>query len=87
LYDLELIDSFRKDFDNTDKLMQEMIFKKIQYIREENVSRKHLHFGSPYFIAKVTTSSRIVYKIYNQKIICIRFFKDHKDYEHWYKKG
>jgi len=86
LYDFELIDSFRKDFDNTDKLMQEIIFKKIQHIRDEDISRKHLHFGSPYFISKVTSSSRIVYKIDNQKIIFIRFFKDHKDYERWYKQ-
>jgi len=86
LYDVIYSDDFKKDFLKQDKLLQIIIYKKILKISFETfISRKHLMYGQPYFVEKISESSRLVYNISENKLYIIRFFRDHKDYEKWYK--
>lgn len=79
----ELISDLKKLDDKT----RDQIFSRIQKIVSEDISRKHLKYGLPYFVEKITNSSRLIYKIEeDEKLIIIdRFFSKHKNYERWYK--
>lgn len=46
---------------------------------------KHLKFGLPYFVEKVTKQTRFAFDVTGNIITIIRCFKNHKDYEDWYK--
>ena len=64
---------------------RETIHKHISKISQEGLSRKHLHYGLPYFVDKVGYSGRIVYDIQENQIFIVRIFNDHKEYERWLK--
>jgi len=86
LYDVIYSDDFKNDLLKQDKLLQIIIYKKILKISFETlISRKHLMYGQPYFVEKISESSRLVYNISENKLYIIWFFRDHKDYEKWYK--
>jgi hypothetical protein len=48
--------------------------------------RRHLRFGNPHFVEKVTKSARFAYRIENGAIYIVRCFATHKEYENWYKQ-
>jgi len=54
-------------------------------VKQEDISRKHLKYGLPYFVEKVTDSSRVIYKIEKDHLIFVICFQNHKDYEKWYR--
>jgi len=47
--------------------------------------RRHLKYGIPYHVEEVTKQSRLIYEIRNDNLYIIRCFKEHKEYERWYK--
>lgn len=65
MYDYKLTESFKKDFEKLDVSFQIIIFKKIKYILSNDISRKHLKYGYPYFVLKLNISSRLVCMIKN----------------------
>jgi len=48
--------------------------------------RRHLRFGNPHFVEKVTKSARFAYRIENETVYVVRCFATHKEYENWYKQ-
>ncbi|GEM_PF-545262 len=75
-------------FNSLDKLSLELrkrFIKKIEKIKQVDISRKHLKYGLPYFVEKITNSSRLIYKIEKDILIFVICFKNHKGYEKWYK--
>ena len=84
LYDVISSTDFEEDLLKVDKSLQIIVQKKIlKIISEDLVVRTHLQHGVPYFVEKITFSSRLVYNIRENKLYLIRFFKDHNDYEKW----
>jgi mRNA-degrading endonuclease RelE of RelBE toxin-antitoxin system len=75
---------FFKTLDALPLTLRKRFIKKIEKIKKENISRKHLKYGLPYFVEKVTKSSRIIYKIEDEHLIFIICFKNHKNYKKWY---
>jgi len=75
-------------FESLDKLpidLRRLFIKKIEKVKREYICRKHLEFGMPYFVEKVNKSARLIYKINDDTLLFIMCFKDHKQYERWYK--
>lgn len=55
-------------------------FEKIQFMPP----RRHMKYGIPFHVEKVTRQARIIYEIREQKLYILHCFADHKDYEQWY---
>jgi mRNA-degrading endonuclease RelE of RelBE toxin-antitoxin system len=47
--------------------------------------RKHMKYGIPYHVEKVTKQARIICDIREDKIYIIHCFGSHNEYERWYK--
>lgn len=75
----------KKEYTKLDKSVKENFKKHIKKISEEKINRRHLKFGLPFFIENVGVSSRIAYKIEENRIIIYHFFPTHKEYENLYK--
>jgi len=77
-------DEAKKEYTKLDKSVKENFKKHITKISKEELNRRHLKFGWPFFVENVGTSSRIAYKIENDTLIIYHFFLTHKEYENWY---
>jgi hypothetical protein len=55
-------------------ILKKRFIKKIEKVKQEDISRKHLKYGLPYFVEKVTNSSRMIYKIEEDNLIFIICF-------------
>jgi mRNA-degrading endonuclease RelE of RelBE toxin-antitoxin system len=79
---------FKPDADkDLERMNKELIFKFLKSSRKLkiNPSKKHMKFGLPFFIQKVTKQARLIFKIENNMIYILRCFKNHKEYEKYYK--
>jgi len=47
--------------------------------------RKHMKYGIPCHVEKVTKQARIVYDIKGKQIYILHFISNHKEYERWHK--
>jgi len=47
--------------------------------------RRHLKFGLPFNVEEVTKQARMVYQTEENACYVLHCFKDHKEYERWYK--
>ncbi len=74
----------REDFLSLERQLQ-MFFKKHLEKLMQLPPRRHLRFGLPYYVEDVTKQARLVYEIEGEKLIVVRCFATHKDYEKWYK--
>ena len=48
-------------------------------------SRRHLKFGIPFNVEKVTKQARIICNIEKKTCYMLHCFENHKEYERWYK--
>ncbi len=85
-FKIEYSPNFFDSLDEFPKDLQKRFIKKIEKVKQEDISRKHLKYGLPYFVEKITTSARLIYKIEGKTLIFIDCFKSHKDYEKWISK-
>ena len=74
----------KKEFLNLDKPIQIQFKKAIEKLIE-NPIRKHLKYGIPTYVIKVTKQARFIYDYANERIIILHCFSTHKDYEKWYR--
>jgi len=75
----------QKDLTKIDNNLRIMFFKHFSKLSENFHPAKHLNHGLPYFVEKVTDSARFPFSINNDTIYILRCFKNHKEYEKWYK--
>ena len=73
-----------KELDDTDKKVRELFLKHVEKMLKMP-PRKHLRFGLPFNVESVTKQARLVYQIENEKLYILHCFKNHKEYEKWYK--
>lgn len=85
VYKIQYDDMFFKSLKKLPLELQKLFYKKIEKIKREELSRKHLHYGYPYFVEKVTASARLTYKINGDVLIFNRCFANHKEYDMWLK--
>ena len=83
---MELVfsDSARKELES---LPEEMVAHFLKHLEkmQENPPRKHMKYGIPCHVEKVTKQARIVYDIKGKIIYVLHCFATHKEYERWYK--
>jgi len=84
MYLVEFKSQADKDLEKMDNALIKQFIKHVKKI-ELNPGKKHLKLGLPYFIEKVTDQARIAFFVENNTIYILRCFKNHKEYENWYK--
>ncbi|MFH0906463.1 MAG: hypothetical protein V1824_03945 [archaeon] len=85
MYILEFTEEFEKEYNKLDLFLRKKIYNKALELLEPDISRKHLKYGLPYFVLKIDKSSRLIYNLESNKVICIKYFNTHKEYEKWFK--
>ena len=83
---MELIfsDSARKEMENLEQELKSLFIKHLEKMQGAP-PRKHMKYGIPCHVEKVTKQARIVYDIKGKIIYVLHCFATHKDYERWYK--
>lgn len=77
--------------ENAEKELDEMdnSLRKLFITHAEKISsippRRHMRFGLPFNVEEVTRQARIVYNIEEETCCILHCFKNHKEYERWYK--
>ena len=68
-------------------LVQELQYLFIEHLEmiQRGPHRKHMKYGIPCHVEKVTRQARIVYDIKGDLICVLHCFANHKEYERWYK--
>jgi len=80
-----ILDDAQDDIDRMDATIRDCFASHIRKIASMP-PRKHLRFGKPHFVEKVTKAARLVYDIDREYLHVIRCFATHKEYENWYKQ-
>ncbi len=83
-YSVEFDPIASKELNSLDKQVAILILKHAKKL-ENYVSKKHLQYGIPHFVEKVTKQARIVFDLNQNIITIIHCFGTHKEYERWYK--
>jgi len=52
---------------------------------QEIPPRKHMKYGIPCHVEKITKTARLIYQIEEDRIYVLQCFSDHKEYEKWYR--
>lgn len=77
------LDAARKEFERLPDDLQYLFLSHFQKIRSM-APRRHMRYGIPSHVEKVTRQARIIYEIYEDALYILHCFADHKDYEQWY---
>lgn len=73
-----------KELDKMDSEIRTRFLKHLVRI-QQYPPRKHLRFGLPFNVEKVTKQARIIYQIEKDDIFVLHCFDSHKEYEKWFK--
>ncbi len=73
-----------KELDDMDEDLRILFMKHLRKM-QSMPPRRHMKHGIPYHTEEVTKQDRIIYQIQSRDIFVIHCFKNHKEYEHWYK--
>jgi Txe/YoeB family toxin of Txe-Axe toxin-antitoxin module len=73
-----------RDLEGMEQTLRKLFIKHIDKLMDMP-PRRHMRFGIPFNIEDVTEQARMVYWVEDKNIYVIRCFKNHKEYERWYK--
>ena len=74
----------KKELDGMGKELRVIFIKYIEKMLKLPPGR-HMKHGIPYHVDDITKQARIIYQINDDCLQIIRCFKNHKEYERWYK--
>jgi len=80
----EFSEKAEKELDEMDKSLRKLFIKHGEKITAMPPKR-HLRFGLPFNVEEVTRQARMVYNIDEETCYILHCFKNHKEYERWYK--
>ncbi|MFH1391318.1 MAG: hypothetical protein ABIH20_03345 [Candidatus Diapherotrites archaeon] len=72
------------DLEKIDNSLRQQFIKHAEKIFKSPFKR-HLKHGMPYFVEEVTKQARLIYNFEEETLYIIRCFKNHKEYEKWFK--
>ncbi len=83
---MELIfsDFARKEMENLEHELKSLFIKHLEKMKK-SPPRKHMKYGIPFHVEKVTKQARIVYNVKGELVYILRCFASHKEYERWHK--
>ena len=73
-----------EELDAMESGLRALFLKHIEKINAE-LQPRHLRFGLPFNVEEVTKQARVVYQKEADKLSILHCFKNHKEYERWYK--
>jgi Txe/YoeB family toxin of Txe-Axe toxin-antitoxin module len=68
-----------------DNVLKKLFLAHVEKLSKKPI-KKHLRFGLPFFVEKVTKQARIVYNLEENVVYILRCFESRKEYERWYKR-
>ncbi len=77
-------DSAKKELEDLPEELIGIFLKHLEKM-QEMPPRKHMKYGIPCHVEKVTKQARIIYDIKEDKIYILHCFGGHKEYERWYR--
>jgi phage-related protein len=77
-------DSARREMEDLEQELQYLFIEHFEKMQRGS-HRKHMKYGIPCHVEKVTKQARIVYDIKGDLIYILHCFANHKEYERWYK--
>ncbi|MEK6942404.1 MAG: hypothetical protein AABW85_06110 [archaeon] len=80
----EFSENAEKELDEMDNSLRKLFIKHAEKI-SSIPPRRHMRFGLPFNVEEVTRQARIVYNIEEETCCILHCFKNHKEYERWYK--
>ena len=81
---LEFSEKAEEELDAIDKSLRKLFIKHAEKIAAMP-PRRHMRFGLPFNVEEVTRQARIAYNIEKETCYILHCFKNHKEYERWYK--
>lgn len=84
-YNLVTLERAKKDLKKMPEQLKIFFLKHFKKLQDNFVPGKHLKHGISYFVEKVTESTRFAFEVNENTITVVRCFKNHKEYEEWYK--
>ena len=82
--EIKILETAEKELEKIVNPLNKQFGKHIEKIASKETSR-HLKHGLQYFTENVTKQARIIYSIDEKTIYVMHCFKNHKEYERWYK--
>ncbi|MFH1240416.1 MAG: hypothetical protein V1672_04310 [Candidatus Diapherotrites archaeon] len=82
--EVKILETAEKELEKIVNPLNKQFGKHIEKIASNETSR-HLKHGLQYFTENVTKQARIVYYFEEKTIYVMHCFKNHKEYERWYK--
>jgi mRNA-degrading endonuclease RelE of RelBE toxin-antitoxin system len=80
----EFSEKAEKELGEIDKSLRELFIKHAEKIALMPPTR-HMRFDLPFNVEEVTRQARMVYNIEEETCYILHCFKNHKEYERWYK--
>ena len=77
-------DSARREIEDLEQELQSLFIKHLEKMQRKS-HRKHMKYGIPCHVEKVTKQARIVYDLKGDLIYVLHLFASLKEYERWYK--
>lgn len=81
---IEFSEKAEKELEKMDNSMVKLFFKHAKKVAKMP-PRRHMRFGLPFNVEEVTRQARMVYNIEGDTCYVLHCFKNHKEYERWYK--
>lgn len=82
--EVRILETAEKELEKIDNPLNKQFGNHLKKNASKETSR-HLKSGLPYFTENVTKQARIVYYIEEETIYVMHCFKNHKEYERWYR--
>ena len=81
---ISLSDQEMQEIEKTANPLNRLFGKHIEK-RSSKETKRHLKRGLPYLTENVTKLARIIYYVEEETVYILHCFKNHKEYERWYK--
>ena len=72
------------ELDKMDKSLQKFFLKHTAKIAQIP-QRRHMRFGLPFNVEDITKQARMIFQTEEKIFYVLHCFKNHKEYERWYK--
>ncbi len=73
-----------KELDELDSTLRKFFINHIEKLKQQPQQR-HMKFGIPFNVEEVTKQARVIFEITEDCLHILHCFKNHKEYERWFK--
>ena len=81
---IRISEKAERELDEMEPKLRELFVKHMEKLIDMP-PRRHLKFGMPFDVEDVTQQARMIYYPEGEVLYILKCFKNHKEYERWYK--